>query len=50
MGEYAEMVLEGLVCQYCGEYMGDDPGYPQTCNDCQHELTVAEVEQEYEQK
>ena len=46
MGEFADMMIGGVLCQYCGEYMGDEVGYPQTCNDCHHELSVAEVENE----
>ncbi len=38
MGEYAEMMLDGTCCQYCGEYIGSDAGYPQTCGDCAREL------------
>lgn len=46
MGEIADMVLEGTLCQECGEIMydmipdGDEeapdpPGYPRTCAGCQ---------------
>lgn len=37
MGEYAEMMLEGLVCECCGEFFGDDegPGFPRVCDGCQ---------------
>ena len=46
MGEIADMVLEGTLCQVCGEIMydmipdGDEeapdpPGYPRTCAGCQ---------------
>lgn len=31
MGEIAEMMLDGTLCQYCGEYIGDDCGYPRSC-------------------
>lgn len=36
MGEVAEMILNGLLCQICGSYMDDyeEPGYPRTCDDC----------------
>ncbi|WP_258022808.1 hypothetical protein [Brevibacillus formosus] len=39
MGEVAEMIISGLVCQVCGESMDDfeEPGYPRTCEDCQEE-------------
>lgn len=50
MGEYAEMTLNGDFCEGCGEYMGYGNGYPQRCKECHHEITVAEVEKEFEQK
>lgn len=31
MGEIAEMMLDGTLCQYCGEYLGSDMGFPQSC-------------------
>jgi hypothetical protein len=35
MGEYAEMMLEGIVCEGCGEFMGGGaPGYPRRCRGC----------------
>lgn len=35
MGEIAEMVIEGLLCQECGCFIdGDTPGYPRSCEDC----------------
>lgn len=37
MGEYAEMMLDGTCCQYCGEYLGSDAGYPQSCPSCAEE-------------
>lgn len=50
MGDYAEMTLDGVFCESCGEYMGEDLGYPQRCADCHHEITTAEVEKDFEQK
>ncbi len=44
MGEIAEMMLEGTLCQQCGEFMGDACGYPRTCQGCKREdrkLTTA---------
>ncbi|USG64029.1 hypothetical protein NDK47_17925 [Brevibacillus ruminantium] len=39
LGEVAEMILSGLLCQVCGTYMDDfaEPGYPRTCEDCADE-------------
>jgi hypothetical protein len=37
MGEIADMMLDGTLCQHCGEWMGegrDGEGYPQCCDGC----------------
>ena len=39
MGEVAEMMLDGTLCQECGGVIdGTTPGYPRTCEDCLHPL------------
>ncbi len=37
MGEYAEYILNGDDCQYCGEYLGEGDGIPRTCKSCRDE-------------
>ena len=40
MGEIAEMMLDGTMCEGCGEFMnigGEAPGYPQRCASCGEE-------------
>jgi hypothetical protein len=37
MGDIADQVLEGEICQECGEYLGDGLGYPVTCDGCKEE-------------
>jgi hypothetical protein len=34
MGEIAEMMLDGTLCEGCGEYMGDEVGFPRLCGGC----------------
>lgn len=35
MGEIAEAMLDGTLCGTCGEYLGEDLGYPGYCSkDC----------------
>lgn len=40
MGEIADMILDGILCQVCGGLMEDvepgfnAPGHPRTCEDC----------------
>ena len=39
-GEIAEMMLDGTMCQGCGEFMhggGDGPGFPGYCAGCRRE-------------
>jgi uncharacterized Zn finger protein (UPF0148 family) len=35
MGDIAEMMLDGTLCQGCGVYMGKGDGYPVSCAACQ---------------
>jgi len=35
MGEYADMMLEGMICQWCGEFLGEGDGFPVICAGCQ---------------
>jgi predicted Zn-ribbon and HTH transcriptional regulator len=37
MGEVVEMILEGILCEQCGQYIGRSIGYPQKCNDCKED-------------
>ena len=36
MGEIAEMILDGTLCEGCGEVFGDfdSPGFPRRCSAC----------------
>ena len=34
MGELADEVLEGEMCQYCGQVFIDSCGHPRTCQAC----------------
>jgi len=47
MGEYADMVLDGLVCQICGDYFGGGGyGYAVTCAGCANQA-AADIERPY---
>jgi hypothetical protein len=38
MGEIADMMLDGTLCEECGVYLDDDEGacgYPRYCEDCE---------------
>lgn len=41
MGEIAEMMLDGTMCQCCGEWLNDGEdgdGFPMYCEGCEPEL------------
>ena len=44
MGEYAELILDGTLCQVCGEYLGES-GFPQSCPGCQRADKIARARQ-----
>ena len=35
MGEIADLMLEGSMCQWCGECLDDAQGWPTVCAGCQ---------------
>jgi hypothetical protein len=45
MGDYADMMLEGVTCEGCGVYMGDGDGYPERCKDCAPAWSAAIAEE-----
>ena len=40
MGEIADMMLEGQMCQGCGEILGQGDGYPVFCKSCQRGMDI----------
>lgn len=34
MGDIADMMLDGTLCEGCGEYLGEGDGFPQRCPGC----------------
>lgn len=38
MGEIAEMMLDGTLCNVCGAFIDMDiPGHPRLCKECERE-------------
>lgn len=36
MGDIVEMILEGILCEKCGEFIDIfTAGYPRTCENCE---------------
>ena len=35
MGEIADAMLDGDMCEQCGELLGDGDGFPRLCRSCQ---------------
>jgi len=38
MGEIADMLLRGVLCERCGVFLGDEVGYPCYCEDCRSKI------------
>ena len=34
MGEIANAILDGTLCEWCGVYIGEPVGYPRRCFGC----------------
>lgn len=34
MGDIAEMMLAGVLCEICGVYLGKETGHPRQCKKC----------------
>ena len=45
MGEIADMMLDGTLCEGCGTYLGDETGYPGYCSACARDRKGIEQEQ-----
>ncbi len=37
MGDIADMMLDGTLCEHCGCFIGEPCGYPRLCEDCEKE-------------
>ena len=36
MGEIADAIINGLLCEQCGCLIdGEEPGYPRSCEECE---------------
>jgi hypothetical protein len=42
MGEQAEMVLNGDICELCGIYFKEGHSYPVVCEECWDDLSLME--------
>jgi hypothetical protein len=40
MGQIAETMLDGTMCEGCGEYLGSDNGFPTYCAACANEKEI----------
>lgn len=34
MGDIVDMMLDGTLCQECGDFIGEGDGYPVSCSAC----------------
>ena len=40
MGEIADAMINGELCEHCGVYLGPGNGYPRVCESCAAEKSV----------
>ena len=45
MGEISDMMLEGILCEGCGEFLGAAVGYPCYCRECRNDRKEDIVEE-----
>jgi hypothetical protein len=38
MGQISDDIVDGLCCNFCGQYFEDEHGYPVVCGECWDEL------------
>jgi len=44
MGEIADAMINGLMCEQCGVYLdGEEPGFTRCCTDCAEDPEIAEM-------
>lgn len=39
MGDMADDIIAGVFCQECGAYIGEEVGYPRSCDDCSPDIS-----------
>jgi hypothetical protein len=49
MGQHAEDILDGSVCEQCGEFFEESTGFPRKCSGCEPEKTKTNYMEEIEQ-
>jgi hypothetical protein len=42
MGEISDMMLDGTLCEVCGEFIDEDGGFPRLCASCSREADKSE--------
>lgn len=44
MGDIADMMLDGTLCERCGEYIDEQqPGHPRLCSGCNDDRKLKDV-------
>ena len=44
MGEIADMMLDGTLCEWCGAYLGEGDGFTRRCDGCKKDAPVIMLE------
>ncbi len=48
MGDIADMMLDGTICQGCGDHIGDGDGFPVYCGSCDNEMDFFQPQKQSE--
>lgn len=48
MSEFENLIKQGVYCEGCGCYTGQEPGYPVRCDSCTKEIHDLEIEEAVE--
>lgn len=41
MSEFVDLMLDGVICQCCGQFVDDATGFPRSCEGCEN-LDISE--------
>lgn len=50
MGEIADMMLDGSMCELCGEYLGEGDGYTRLCAGCSEDAPPPKAKKKRKQR
>jgi hypothetical protein len=49
LSDMVDLMLDGMVCEECGAFLGEGVGHPRRCQACQASLGQGELSEEGEE-